>query len=197
MDSNNSTAAATADSGAPPIVEQAKRQAQQMVEKTQQKAGEAMDQATTEIHTRLDNSKSAAATTLTDVAQVVRTGTDHIRQQPQPVASTIAEYAQSAADAVEQVAGYIRDTSTEQIVHETELFARRQPLVFLGSAFAVGFLAARFLKSDNPNGQNGQNRQNNWSSSGASDRMLPVPQTEGAASGWEERSRNDAAPAGV
>jgi hypothetical protein len=193
MDSNNSTAAATADCGAPPIVEQAKRQAQQMVEKTQQKAGEAMDQATTEIHTRLDNTKSAAATTLTDVAQVVRTGTDHIRQQPQPVASTIAEYAQSAADAVEQVAGYIRDTSTEQIVHETELFARRQPLVFLGSAFAVGFLAARFLKSSNPNG----NGQSQWTSSGASDRLLPVPQTEGAASGWEERSRNDAAPAGV
>jgi hypothetical protein len=33
------------------------------------------------------------------------------------------------------------------MTHQVEDFARRQPAAFLGGAFAIGFLAARFLKS--------------------------------------------------
>jgi hypothetical protein len=38
----------------------------------------------------------------------------------------------------------------DRVVRDVETFARRNPAAFLGGAVAVGFLAARFLKSDRP-----------------------------------------------
>jgi hypothetical protein len=36
------------------------------------------------------------------------------------------------------------------VVRDAENYARREPLIFLGAAFAVGFIAARFLKASSP-----------------------------------------------
>jgi hypothetical protein len=52
-----------------------------------------------------------------------------------------------AADQVEQLAGYLQSRDVNQIVADAEGFARSRPSVFLGGAFALGFLLSRFLKS--------------------------------------------------
>jgi hypothetical protein len=48
---------------------------------------------------------------------------------------------------VERLGGYLRQRDTGQIVTDLEGFARRQPMVFAGGAFALGMLAVRFLRS--------------------------------------------------
>lgn len=45
------------------------------------------------------------------------------------------------------IAARLQDTSVDEMVDDVALFARRNPLLFLGGAALAGFAAARFLKS--------------------------------------------------
>ncbi len=60
---------------------------------------------------------------------------------------TAARYTIMAADRVEQFADTLRNSTVDDLVGQVEGFARRQPEIFLGAAFGVGFLFARFIKS--------------------------------------------------
>lgn len=59
----------------------------------------------------------------------------------------MSRYVERAANRVEQLADYVQNTSPGEMTDRVEQFARREPALFLGGAFAVGFLGARFLKS--------------------------------------------------
>jgi hypothetical protein len=56
-------------------------------------------------------------------------------------------YVEKAANLLDKLSDSVRDASVSDTVRATERFARREPLLFLGGAFLVGVLAARFLKS--------------------------------------------------
>ncbi len=58
-----------------------------------------------------------------------------------------APYIGMAADQIERVSDYLRTAEPKQIAKSVESFARREPLLFLGGAFALGMLGARFIKS--------------------------------------------------
>jgi hypothetical protein len=51
---------------------------------------------------------------------------------------------------VEGISDYLRNRDFNDVVRDAESYARREPLLFLGAAFAVGFIAARFLKASAP-----------------------------------------------
>ena len=109
-------------------------------------------QQTAEVH--LSSQKNQAASTLHTLAETIRDGGPRMRdEQPQ-----IASLADQAAGKIDEASSYIRQHDVRDFVREAENFARREPLIFLGGAFAVGFLAARFLKSSSPggNGRGGQ-----------------------------------------
>lgn len=53
----------------------------------------------------------------------------------------------NAAEAADHFSHQIEDTSFDELVDLTADFARRQPALFVGGAFAAGFLLARFAKS--------------------------------------------------
>ena len=69
---------------------------------------------------------------------------EHLRQNDQ---GAIAQYADKAAERVEQFTGQLRGKDVQTIVRDVERYARQQPAVFLGGAFVLGLLGARFLKS--------------------------------------------------
>lgn len=50
---------------------------------------------------------------------------------------------------ISNVADQLRDKPVDAMVDDVAVFARRNPLLFLGGAAIVGFAAARFLKSGN------------------------------------------------
>jgi hypothetical protein len=174
----------------PPLMEQAKQKTQEVVHLTQQKAGEAMGQASEQIKHRIEETKSTAAENLSGVAQAIRSSSQHMREQPDapPTAQKVATYADSAAEVVEHVSGYLRDKNIDQVVTEVEGFARRQPAVYLGSALALGFLAARFLKSSNPNAMAQPTVR------GQEPRLLPSFRSPSSGPAEEMRSSYDPAP---
>jgi ElaB/YqjD/DUF883 family membrane-anchored ribosome-binding protein len=57
----------------------------------------------------------------------------------------IARYVGDTADRVEDFSRQVRDRRWNEIVSDTEDFARRQPTLFVLGAMATGFLVGRFL----------------------------------------------------
>jgi len=90
---------------------------------------------------RVNETKGRAVAGLGDVAGVLRrTGDDSGN-------ATVQSYVTRAADGIEQVSDYFEKKQLGDMVSDVERFARREPGLFLGGAFALGLLAARFLKS--------------------------------------------------
>lgn len=138
--STGTDAAAPADQ----VSEQLQEKAGQVVDQAQDKVGQVVDQAKQQTTSRLEMQKDQAAATLETVAQALRQTGQQLRDQDH---APIAGYADRAATQVERVSGYLHGRDVRQIVDETEEFARRQPVVFVGGALTLGLLAARFLKS--------------------------------------------------
>jgi hypothetical protein len=102
-------------------------------------------QAGDKVASRLDTQKDRAAEGLGSVARALRQTSDQLREQNPGAA--IPEYISSAANQVGRLSGYLRSTNTRDIVNGVEQFARQQPALFVGGAFMLGLLGARFLKS--------------------------------------------------
>lgn len=116
----------------------------QVKAKAREFAGKAQEQAKTKARSTVETQKTKAADTIGTVAQTLRGSTDQLRDQNQ---EQIGRYITSAADQMERLAEYLRTTETDELVRKAEEVARKQPALFLGGAFALGILTARFLKS--------------------------------------------------
>ena len=122
--------------------------------KAEETASTLVDQAQQVASTQANSQMTRAASLLDGVAQSLHDTSSSMReQQPQ-----IASVADQAAGRVEDFSSYLRDHDMNDVVRDAESYARREPLVFLGAAFAVGFIAARFLKASSPKrGSSGSN----------------------------------------
>lgn len=112
------------------------------------KLADAASQAGDKVASRVDLQKDRAAQGLGGVAQALRQASDQLRGQQQGAA--VHEYVASAANQVERLSDYLRSTDTREMITGLERFARRQPALFVGGAFMLGLLGARFLKSSSP-----------------------------------------------
>lgn len=122
----------------------AQETAQDVVQQTQDKAGQVVDQAKEQATNQLASQKDRAADSLGSVAGALRQTGHHLRQNDQ---HGIAQYADRAAERVEQFTDQLRGKDVQTIVRDVERYARQQPALFLGGAFVLGLLGARFLKS--------------------------------------------------
>ena len=82
-----------------------------------------------------------SADQLNDVANALRKTSADLEGKP------AARYMEKAADQVDRISHYLRDANIRDVRKNVESFARREPLLYLGGAFAIGLLGARFLKS--------------------------------------------------
>ena len=121
------------------VVDQAREQTEQAVDKVRGSAFQAMDQQ-----------KHRAADSLGSVAQALRQTGDSLHNSDQVA---IGQYAQRAADAVDQFSSQLHDKSVEELLSDAEQFARREPELFLGGAVLLGLLASRFLKASSRRSQ--------------------------------------------
>lgn len=131
------------------LTDKVAQQAQSLAQQTQEKAGDLVDQARDQAKAGLSRGKDQAVGSLSAIAQALRQTGQQFHQQHQ---EGIAGFADSAASQVEQLSGYFHGRDVDQLAREAEDLARSQPAVFLGSALALGFVAARFLKSSRANG---------------------------------------------
>lgn len=131
-----------------PPLDQAKQNVRNTLDQAKEKVGPAVaqvkEQAATQIQSTLSTQKDACAESLTGIAQAFRSTADNLRQSDQ---APIGQYAETVAGWVDSATGYLNERDVNEIVRDVEGLARRQPALFIGTAFALGFLAARFLKS--------------------------------------------------
>jgi hypothetical protein len=96
------------------------------------------------ISSAVDARKDRAIDSLMGVADAVRRMGDPLQEESYGKA---AEYTRKAAERLDEVALYLRERNTQQLIHDLRGFARRQPAVFVGIGFLAGALCGRFLKS--------------------------------------------------
>jgi hypothetical protein len=101
---------------------------------------------------QLNSQKDKATQGLGTVANAVRESTQNLRNQQHDVA---ARYVEQAADQIEKISTRLREKDVVELLSDAQQLARRRPALFVGAAFALGVIGARFLKSsaqDNDDG---------------------------------------------
>ncbi len=124
--------------------QQVKDQAQQAVQQGQQKVNQVWELGRTHFHGALTGQKERVANGLGDVAQMLTQSAATMRDQGQPGGSVLAD---SLSQRIAKLSDTVHQKEIEEILADTEDFARRQPAVFLTIATLLGILLARFLKS--------------------------------------------------
>jgi hypothetical protein len=96
---------------------------------------------------QVSGGKERAAESLGGVAKALRHTGEQLRSQDQ---GGLTDYVVRAADKVEAASDYLQGRSLRDVISDVGDFARREPALFIGSAFTVGLLGGRFFKSARP-----------------------------------------------
>ena len=95
------------------------------------------------VTSRVDEQKNRAADGLGGIADVFRTAGNELRNENE----TLAQYVDMASDQLRRFADTIRQRGVNDMMNDVNQFARRNPAMFIGGAFLVGFGIARFMKA--------------------------------------------------
>jgi hypothetical protein len=135
--------------------------ARSLYDQAKETAGQAYEAVTDKAATKLDEQKSTLSGGLTTVADSVRQVSQNLgsSKTDSGLAEAAAKYTSTAAQKLEDVAGYFETRGVRDRARDLEGFARKNPAVFFGAAFGVGFLVARFLKSSTPRYDNPAGRE--------------------------------------
>lgn len=144
-------------------------------EKAKEQAQEKLDQAKTQAMSKLRDGKSRVAGQVGTVAHAFRSAGNELRGEDQ---ARLAEFTESAAERMERMGRYIDEHSLGELLDDVERIARRTPSLFLGGAFAMGLIGARFLKTSERrrlHERDGEFVSMGESYAGAGSRTLPRP----------------------
>jgi hypothetical protein len=90
------------------------------------------------------SAKQNAAERVRKLGQTVRKVGEHLRVEDQHY---IAQKASDASQRLEDFASYVSEAEIGALIRDTGDLARKSPVVFFGSAFAIGLAAGRFLRT--------------------------------------------------
>lgn len=123
--------------------------ARSLYDTAKETAGQAYEVAAEKATTKLEEQKTNLSGGLASVADSVRHVSENLRgpDVQDSISKFTAEYSDVAARKIEDVANYLERKNVSEMYRDLEGFARRNPAVFVGGAFALGLIAARFLKS--------------------------------------------------
>jgi hypothetical protein len=129
-----------------------KNSASGLYEHAKNTASESYDTMATKAKSSIEERKSDLSAGLKTMADSVRDvgGQMRTKGKQNQMTEVASRYSNKAAIALENVADYFQRKDLRAIMRDTEDFARRNPAIFLGGAFALGLLAARFVKSSTP-----------------------------------------------
>ena len=145
------------DSSTDLSVNSVKETAKGFYDQAKSTAGQAFGAATKRATEVLDEQKGTVASGLTTVADSIKQVGENLNttEEQNPIAEKAAQYTNSLAQQIENLSGYFERKDVREMVRDVEGFARRYPAFFIGGAVALGFLAARFLKSSGPKNRTG------------------------------------------
>jgi hypothetical protein len=93
---------------------------------------------------QLNTQKDRATSGIGSVANAVRQTMQPLRDSQQ---ETMAHYVEQAAGQLDRFSNALKQKDVNELLSDAQRFARRNPAIFIGSAFAIGLVAARFFKS--------------------------------------------------
>ncbi len=123
--------------------------ARSLYDQAKETAGQAYEVAAEKATTKLEEQKTTLSGGLASIAGSVRSVSENLRgpDVQDGISKATAQYSELAAKKIEGIANYFEHKDVRQMYGDLENFARRNPAVFVGGAFALGLIAARFLKS--------------------------------------------------
>lgn len=124
------------------------QQAGQMADQAGQVAGQVKEQATQQVTSKLNDQKSRAAQGLDSAADSLAQMGEQMRQQN----PTVANFMDTAGDKLREFSTHLEQRDVTELLDDVERYARRNPGIFVGGAFALGLLGARFLRSSGQGG---------------------------------------------
>jgi len=145
-DTQNTTQSGPDTPFADQVKDQVKQQTQQAVQQGQQYASKAVDLLSTRVKTALSQQKDHMVAGVTDIAQSVKQSADDLRGKG-GLGSLASPYIDQAAQKLTDFGTTAQQKDIDEVIRDTEDFARLRPAAFVGIATLVGFVAARFLKS--------------------------------------------------
>jgi hypothetical protein len=105
------------------------------------------DQVKDRASLQLRQQKDHMTAGLGNVADVVRQTGQQLRDDHQDAAAQVVE---RAADQLQRFSNHLRERDIDELVSDARRLARQQPALFIGSSFAAGLIAARFIKASPP-----------------------------------------------
>jgi hypothetical protein len=137
-----------------------------------------IDQMKNRASAQINSQKDRATDGLGTMAQAVRQSTQQLRDQQH---DTVASYVEQAANQIERLSQRLKQKNVGELLSDAQRLARRQPALFVGSAFALGLIGARVMKSSPPDEQySGAYRSQSGTSRGRGDYQRAVPATTSA-----------------
>jgi hypothetical protein len=130
-------------------IEQSQHGGQEAAEVLQQQAGQVTMKVREQAKSQLSGQKERAAEQLRGVVDALGETAQSLRQQDH---AGIAGYTDSTAQQLERVAQQLQQKDVDQLLKDAGNAIRQRRGLFLGGAFVVGVLGARFLKSAAPAG---------------------------------------------
>jgi hypothetical protein len=140
----NTGAGPTGDTGSTATADQAKQTAQQAAQRAQESAQHAAGEARNRAKQQIDQRSTQAGERLHSTASDVRSVGEELRKQGKQEPAKLAD---QAAQRVERLGGYLKESDGDRILRDVEDFGRRQPLALLAGGLLLGFAASRFLKA--------------------------------------------------
>lgn len=138
------TASATTGDAADAAADAATSRVEQVKQTAKDYTSKYGAQATDKIRTLADTGKDRAIGGLDQLSQMIQ---DAAGQVDDKLGAQYGDYARSAAGAVSNFSGQIRDKDVEELLEDARAFVRKSPGVAIGVAAALGFALARIVQS--------------------------------------------------
>jgi hypothetical protein len=92
----------------------------------------------------VEGGKERLTSSLDGIASTLQKTTEELQSNE---LGQFAPYSERLQNWTRGISDYLKTAKASDLLHDAETLARRQPALFIGGAFAVGLIAARFLKS--------------------------------------------------
>jgi ElaB/YqjD/DUF883 family membrane-anchored ribosome-binding protein len=153
-----------------------------------EKVEQARGAVSSAVSQRVENASAQAATQLGDISSAFRRTSHQLRGEGKDQPAKVVE---AVSDRTDQLARYLSESSSSQILDDLERLGRTRPWVAIAGGLAAGVLAGRLLKASSRRRFEGYRAQypagyplrSSPSSTGGTEEMpvVPVPPVQHAA----------------
>jgi hypothetical protein len=126
------------------LKDQAVNTSQKVLAQTKETAGKAIDRAKDRMKSQAASQKDQAVDSMSSAVRALEATSQQFRGEN---LALVAGYTDSLTDQIRRASDYLSDRSVEDITHDVEDFARKNPSLFIGGAFVLGIALGRFLRS--------------------------------------------------